>query len=254
MTINYTTTSQSVSLSSSGSVLFSSSLSMSWSPFPVPVDFSYSYSPSPLSTFALRKSPTPNATYTSVITSYDSSNKMSNSTSSSLPTEVSTTTALLGSVLAILMAGVGLMATRYIPSKWLDLIKSRFGSIQNFTSDPIGSIRSTVQNVINDPGKVMKQISQAMSTDENAEQAKGNEPERPETDNSKQVTRETLEKSKMEESEKSESAKAEAIEAVIPDEEIVVLPGQTEDSVEKPQMQEHEGVVKTLYNWFMPRT
>jgi len=168
------------------------------------------------------------------------------------------------------MAGVAVLATRYIPTKWLDLIKSRFGSMQNFTTDPMGSIRSAVQNAINDPAKTLKQISQAMSPEKSVQDQKNETQEQKNTEQKDTEQKDTEQKNTEQKSEDQseqkneiedshapeaqtkiadsdlESAKATSVEAVTPDAES--LPGSVEPE------SENEGVIKTLYNWFIPRT
>jgi hypothetical protein len=71
-------------------------------------------------------------------------------------TNMSTTNALIGSTLALIIVAVALAAGRYLPSGWAQRCRRMIpqSTIDNFKRDPLGSVTA----MVNDPKSVLKNI------------------------------------------------------------------------------------------------
>jgi len=71
-------------------------------------------------------------------------------------TNMTTTNALIGTVLALLIVGVALVAGRYIPAKWTEKLRRAVpqSTIDKFKNDPLGSVTA----LVNDPKSILKDI------------------------------------------------------------------------------------------------
>jgi len=71
-------------------------------------------------------------------------------------TNMTTTNALLGSTLALIIVAVALAAGRYLPAGWIQRFRRIIpqSTIDNFKRDPLGSVTA----LVNDPKSVLKNI------------------------------------------------------------------------------------------------
>jgi hypothetical protein len=71
-------------------------------------------------------------------------------------TNMTTTNALIGSALALIIVAVALAAGRYLPAGWIQRFRRMIpqSTIDNFKRDPLGSVTA----MVNDPKSVLKSI------------------------------------------------------------------------------------------------
>jgi hypothetical protein len=71
-------------------------------------------------------------------------------------TNMTTTNALIGATLALMIVAVALAAGRYIPAKWTEKLRKVVpqSTIDKFKSDPLGSVTA----MVNDPKSILKDI------------------------------------------------------------------------------------------------
>jgi hypothetical protein len=71
-------------------------------------------------------------------------------------TNMTTTNALIGSTLALIIVAVALAAARYLPTGWAQRIRRMIpqSTIDNFKRDPLGSVTA----MVNDPKSILKNI------------------------------------------------------------------------------------------------
>jgi hypothetical protein len=69
---------------------------------------------------------------------------------------MTTTNALIGATLALMIVAVGLAAARYIPAKWTEKLRTVVpqSTIDKFKNDPLGSVTA----MVNDPNSILKDI------------------------------------------------------------------------------------------------
>lgn len=72
-------------------------------------------------------------------------------------TNMTTTNALIGSTLALIIVAVALAAGRYVPAGWIQRFRRMIpqSTIDNFKRDPLGSVTA----MVNDPKSILKNIN-----------------------------------------------------------------------------------------------